>query len=124
MQPVTVAGPDPALRVPVGQLAAGLATLVTDQVMVHLPPTFDTRRALHLFSDVSFFGSKRALSLVVTSLFLSSLASGAVIAALDIRTIYLVAGLLLILVVATAAWTSRTEAATDEQPAGPAVDDD
>lgn len=66
----------------------------------------------------------RALSLVVTSLFLSSLASGAVVAALDIRRMYLAAGLLLILVVATAARTSRTEAATDEQPAGPAVDDD
>jgi hypothetical protein len=66
----------------------------------------------------------RALSLVVTGLFLSSLASGAVVAALDIRTMYLAAGLLLILVVATAARTSRAEATTDEQPAGPAVDDD
>ena len=53
MQPVTVSGPNPALGVLVGRLAAGLATLVMDQVMVHLAPTFDTGRALQLFNDMS-----------------------------------------------------------------------
>jgi MFS family permease len=70
----------------------------------------------------------RALSLVVTGLFLgqflSALVSGAAVAALDIRTMYLGGGLLLILVAATVARMTRTGPATDERPAGPAVDDD
>jgi len=37
MQPVVSAGPDPALRFPLGLLAAVVATLVMDQVMVRLP---------------------------------------------------------------------------------------
>lgn len=37
MQPVVVPGPDPALRFPLGLLAAVLATLVMDAVMERLP---------------------------------------------------------------------------------------
>ncbi|MFC7176020.1 hypothetical protein [Halosegnis marinus] len=37
MQPVAVPGPDPALRFPLGLLAAVLATLVMDLVMARLP---------------------------------------------------------------------------------------
>jgi len=37
VQPVVPAGPDPALRFPLGLLAAVVATLVMDQVMARLP---------------------------------------------------------------------------------------
>jgi hypothetical protein len=37
MQPIVVAGPEPALRFPVGLLAAVVATLAMDQVMPRLP---------------------------------------------------------------------------------------
>jgi MFS family permease len=70
----------------------------------------------------------RALSLVVTGLFLgqfcSALASGGAVAAFDIRTMYLGAGLLLALVAAVCGWTAATASVTDDRPPAPVVDDD
>ena len=70
----------------------------------------------------------QALSLVVTGLFLgqflSALASGAAVAAADIRTMYFGAGLLLTLVAVVCGRTSLTEAATEKRPPTSSVDDD
>jgi MFS family permease len=70
----------------------------------------------------------RALSFVVTGLFLgqflSALVSGGAVAAVDIRTMYFGAGLLVALVAAVCARTTLTEPTTDRRPHAPAVDDD